>query len=97
MSKEMRFLIRLEKEDGSLVDFERWSYKKAETCINKMVALYGTNSGLYLRKLDKADKVVCYPTPDGCHAAEPVWSVSADEFRAMVEKWEGEYVYSCDC
>lgn len=41
--------------------------------------------GLYRNNLDRAARVVCYPTPDGYTHAAPVWGVSVDEFRRMVE------------
>ena len=86
MGKEMRHIIRLEKEDGSVVEFERWSYKDAQICINKMVELYDTYGSLYLKHLEQADRVVCYPTPDGYTAGEPVWSATREEFLALIEQ-----------
>ena len=87
---QQRYIIRLEDKEGKMVDFERWSFKKVETCIQHMVELYSTYSNMYMPKLDKADRVVAYPTPDGCHEEAPVWSVTVDEFRAMVKKREEE-------
>lgn len=83
--KKQTFIICLENQDGLVVDFERWSYKRAETCIANMVKLYRTYS-IYGLSLAKADRVVCYPTPDGYTKADPVWSVSVDEFRELMKK-----------
>ena len=79
------FIIRLEDKDGKMVDFERWAYKKAETCISKMIKLYSEHS-IYEYNLAKADKVVAYPTPNGYDMEEPVWSVSVEEFRELMKK-----------
>ena len=86
MSKQT-FIICLEDEKGVAAEFERWGFKKAETCIEHMVELYGTYPSLYLRNLDRAAKVVCYPTPDGYHKADPVWSVTPAEFLGLIEEW----------
>ena len=86
MGKKMTHIIRLEKEDGSLVEFERWSGKDAQTCINEMVELYDTYGSLYLKHLEQADRVVCYPTPDGYTAGDPVWSATREEFLALIEQ-----------
>lgn len=80
------FIIRLEDQAGHMVDFERWAYKKVETCIQHMVELYSTYSGIYERSLAKAAQVVAYPTPNGFDREEPVWSVSVDEFRELMKK-----------
>lgn len=86
MAKQQTFIIRLEDKDGKLVDFERWAYKKVETCIQKMVELYSTYSGIYERNLVKAARVVAYPTPDGYNRESPVWSVSVEEFRELMKE-----------
>lgn len=83
MSKKMTFIIYLEDAAGNMVDFERWAFKKAKTCIDHMIELYKTYS-IYERSLAKAARVVCYPTPDGYNKADPVWSVGVDEFRKLM-------------
>lgn len=80
------FIILLENSDGQIIDFERWSYKKVRTCIDNMVELYRTYPSLYVPKLQGADRVTAYPTPDGYNREAPVWSVSKDEFLKMVLK-----------
>lgn len=87
MSKaKQNFIIRLEDAAGNMVDFERWPYKKVETCIRDMVDMYRMYDRLFMPKLDKAYRVVAYSTPDGAHMEAPVWSVSVEEFRKMIEK-----------
>lgn len=83
--KKQTYIIVLEDQDGCTVDFERWAYKRAQTCIDKIVELYAEWPGLYRKNLERAARVVCYPTPDGYNQAAPVWSVSANEFRRMIE------------
>lgn len=85
---KMTFIICLEDKEGRTMEFERWGYKKVETCIDKMVELYRTYSGLYVPLLKAADKVTAYPTPDGYNRGDPVWSVSKDEFLKMIFKEE---------
>lgn len=80
------FIICLEDENGVSVNFERWPYKKAETCLDHMVELYCRYEVLYGHDLDKASRVVCYPTPDGCTKGKPAWDISADEMRELMEK-----------
>lgn len=80
------FIICVEDQNGFIVDFERWACKKVETCIAKMIELYKTYSILYAPKLDGAARVTAYPTPNGYDREAPVWSVTADEFRALIEK-----------
>lgn len=84
------FIIRLEDQDGHVVDFERFIYKRVETCVGLLVELYKRYERLYMPNLDKAARVVAYPTPDGYHMEDPVWSVSVEEFRKMVEKEKEE-------
>lgn len=79
------FIICLEDKDGKMVDFERWAYKKPETCVQHMVELYKTYS-IYERSLAKADRVVAYPTPNGYDKEDPVWSVSVEEFRQLMKE-----------
>ena len=83
--KKQTFVICLEDRNSMVVDFERWSFKRAQTCIDHMIELYKTYS-IYWLSLAKADKLVCYPTPDGYHKEAPVWSVSVDEFRELMRK-----------
>lgn len=88
MKRQQTYIIVLEDNQGRTIDFERWTYKRAQTCISKMVALYRTlNSYSFARDmLDRTARVVCYPTPNGYHESVPVWSVTANEFRAMLEE-----------
>ena len=83
--RKQTYIIVLEDQDGRTVDFERWAYKRAQTCIDKIVELYAEWPGLYGKNLERAARVVCYPTPDGYNQAAPVWSVSVDEFRRMID------------
>lgn len=84
--QKQTYIIRLEDQAGGLIDFERWGYKHAKTCIAKMLELYANYSGIYIPKLSSASRVVCYPTPDGYNRGKPVWSVSAADFAAMVQQ-----------
>ena len=83
--KKQTYIIVLEDQDGRTVDFERWTYKRAQTCIDKIVELYAEWPGLYGKNLERAARIVCYPTPDGYNQAAPVWNVSVNEFRRMIE------------
>ena len=83
--KRQTHIIILEDQDGRTVDFERWTYKRAQTCIDKTAELYAEWPGLYGKNLERAARVVCYPTPDGYTQAAPVWAVPVDEFRRMIE------------
>ena len=80
------FIICVENESDCVLEFERWPYKRAQTCIDKMIELYRTYPSLYVPHLTGAAKVICYPTPDGYHKAAPVWSVSVDEFRELLKE-----------
>lgn len=82
--KKQTYIICLEDQDGRTVDFERWTYKRSQTCVDKIVELYAEWPSLYEKNLERAARVVCYPTPDGYTPAAPVWSVSVDDFRRMV-------------
>ena len=84
------FIVCLEDACGCTVEFERWPYKKAETCIQHMVELYGTYPSLYSKGLNEAARVVCYPTPDGYTRAEPVWAVTTEEFRELMRQFKEE-------
>lgn len=85
MSKQT-FIICLENIEGRTVFFERWGFTKAESCIDHMVQLIGSSINFYKRIIGpSAVKAVCYPTPDGYNRAEPVWSVTIEEFWNMVE------------
>ena len=83
--KKQTYIIILEDQEGHTVDFERWTYKRAQTCIDKTVELYAEWPSLYRQNLDKAARVVCYPTPDGYNEAAPVWAVPVDAFRRMIQ------------
>lgn len=83
--KKQTFIICLEDEDGKTIDFERWTFKKVETCIDHMIMLYNGYYSVYKDSLDKAAHVVAYPTPDGYNRSDAVWKVSADEFRKLLK------------
>lgn len=87
---KQNFIICLEAADGRQITFERWPFKRVQTCVAHMVELYKTYSGLYGRYLDQAAKVVAYHTPDGYNRAAPVWSVSVDEFRKLMSDKEDQ-------
>lgn len=59
--RKQTYIIVLEDQDGRTVDFERWAYKRAQTCIDKIVELYAEWPGLYGKNLERAARVVCYP------------------------------------
>lgn len=88
--KKQTYIIILEDQDGRTVDFERWTYKRAQTCIDKTVELYAEWPSLYRDNLDRAARVVCYPTPDGYDKSAPVWAVSVTDFRCMVQARQKE-------
>lgn len=84
--KQQTFIVYLEDQDGRMIDFERWCYKRSKTCLDAMVKLYGSWPSLYLPQLAKAARVVCYPTPDGSNKEAPAWSLSAEEFRERMKE-----------
>ena len=83
--KKQTYIVILEDKDGITVEFERWSYKRAQTCIDKTVELYAEWPGLYGKYLERAARVVCYPTPDGYNQDAPVWDAPVEEFRRMIQ------------
>ena len=83
--KKQTYIIVLEDQGGRTVDFERWTYKRPQTCVDKIVELYAEWPSLYEKNLERAVRVVCYPTPDGYTQAAPVWSVPVGEFQHMIE------------
>lgn len=84
--KKQTFIICLEDQEGRMVNFERWYFKSMKRCVDAMVGLYRSCPSIYRSDLERAARVVCYPTPDGYHRKAAVWSVSVDEFREMMMK-----------
>lgn len=86
--KKQTYIIVLEDQDGRTVDFERWTYKRAEKCVDTMVKLYGEYWYIYSRNLEQTARVVCYPTPDGYNEAPAVWTATKAEFIHLVEQYQ---------
>lgn len=84
--KKQTYITVLEDKNGWEIDFERWTYKRAQTCINKLLELYGGPfSILYLKDIDRAARVICYPTPDGYNKGPAVWSATVAELKDMIQ------------
>jgi hypothetical protein len=66
---EQTYVSYLEDENGKMIDFERWTYKKPKTIANKLKELYQELSrySFYDEKLKKAKIISIYATPDGCN------------------------------
>ncbi len=59
--KQTYIIIKLIDANGALVTFERWSYKRVSTCMEKMRELYtGTWANLYQKEVAKADHMEVY-------------------------------------
>jgi hypothetical protein len=81
------YLFRIENDAGQCMDFERWTFKRLDTCINKMIELYGgTWASLYARKLDGAAYVTAYKTDYEATEANRAWRVTVEEFRDMLKE-----------
>lgn len=84
--KKQTYMTILEDENGQEIDFERWAYKRAQTCISKMLELYsGEWAFLYRKEIDRAARIVCYPTPDGYNLGPAVWSATVAELKDMIQ------------
>lgn len=89
--KKQTYITILEDESGQEIDFERWAYKRAQTCISKMLELYGGELAfLYRKKIDRAARIVCYPTPDGYNLGPAVWSATVSELKDMIHAGQKE-------
>ena len=69
---EQHYISELRDESGHMVDFERWSYKRAATVISKLHELYtGWGAPIYANDLKRSAYVVICPTlPNGCKSGE---------------------------
>jgi hypothetical protein len=76
MSKQT-YISYLEDEDGRMIDFERWAYKKVKTIEEKLKMLYQELSkcSFYRSKLERAKTISVYATPDGYNKEEKPVSV----------------------
>lgn len=84
--KKQTYITILEDENGKGIDFERWAYNRAETCVDKLLELYsGPWASLYRKDIDRAARIVCYQTPDGYNKGPAVWSATTEELNSMIQ------------
>lgn len=78
------YIIKLLDKNGYTVNFERWSYKKLNTCINRMINLYKElmRYNFVRQELESVVTVVAYKTNE--LAEEKVWEASKEEFMKMI-------------
>lgn len=81
--KKQTFITVAYDEEGSYINFERWSYKSANTCKRWSLQLYRDFGSLY--KLDEVAKLVCYATPNGVDKDYIAWELSHDEIIKELE------------
>lgn len=62
--KEQTFISYLEDENGKMIDFERWTYKKVETVLKSVKELY--KHPIYSGNLKRSKNLSIYATPEGC-------------------------------
>lgn len=65
--KQQTYISYLEDQQKNIIDFHRWSYKKASTIVKKLKEFYQNNKDYgYIKKdLEKAAQIAIYATPDG--------------------------------
>ena len=90
--KEQTYIIYLENKNGILVDFERWAYKKLETCIDKTLTLHCRGYSLYKNDLIKTAKIVAYKTNDGNEIK--VWDISINEYMEKLRRHKEWQTYN---
>ncbi len=61
--KKQTYISYLEDSDGKMINFERWSYKKTDTIIEKLKELY--QYPIYKKDIEKSVRIAIYETPDG--------------------------------
>lgn len=90
--KEQTFIIELKDKSNITVSFERFTYKKLNTCIKAMIRLYksafdpcGFCGILYKEDLEKSARVVAYKTEYKTNDSNKVWDISIDEFKQMLK------------
>ena len=91
--KEQTYITCLESADGQIIDFERWAYKRAQTCINRLVELYSGACGaewLYKQMISQASEVACYAVCD--NKEEEVWRVKIEEFQRLIGRVKEERI-----
>lgn len=86
--KEQTFIIKLKDKNNVTVSFERFDYKKLNTCIKAMVRLYkaafdpcGFCGFLYKADIEKSARVVAYKTS----SKAKVWDITIEEFKQMLK------------
>ncbi len=89
MSKIQTYIFRLKNEDEITIAFERWSYKRFETCLNKMLELYNPDSPhsfVYYKQLCKVARIAAYKDdPRTGRDTLQVWSATVEEFKKLLE------------
>lgn len=65
--KQQTYISYLEDQQNNVIDFHRWSYKKASTIERKLKEFYQNNKDYsYIKKdLEKTVQIAIYATPDG--------------------------------
>lgn len=72
--KKQTYISHLEDKDGNVINFHRWSYKRATTVARKLKEFYsnptGISKNLHKRDLAKTKQIAIYATPDGYNKEE---------------------------
>ena len=76
--KEQTYIVMFMNKDEIPVNFERWAYKKLETCIDRTICLCCRAFSLYKYDLIKTTKVVAYKTNG--RIERKVWEITIGEF-----------------
>ena len=82
--KKQTFIICFENIDGVAVNFERWTFKRVDTCIKKTIDLYRLYPKIYAETLRQTKKITAYFTPDGYNRQAEVWTATIDEFKMLI-------------
>lgn len=82
------YIICFYTDSGVCVKFERFSCKKLNTCINRIVKCYKElyNWGWFKKDLEKANTVAAHQTDYTTSEENKVWEISIKEFISMLEK-----------
>lgn len=90
-SREQKAISKFLDKNGSLVNFDRWSYKNYKNILRKTVDSCAENLALYKDDLKKMDKFVIYETEPNGNIINTLYECSRSEFLDMVREHYREY------
>lgn len=84
--KQQTYIIVLKDSAGHTVNFERFGYKKLQTCIDKMIELYKSlkNYGFIQTELARTQKVIAYQTEYETSDNNKVFEIAIADFLKMI-------------